>query len=147
MRRMITIQEKILIQSNKEHVWGFTQDFEKRKLWDKSILDYQIVQESPKVIWVKMKGGIKCLLEYKLCDKPNKTSLKMSHTRSLLVKGGGGSWQYTEKKGNIEWVQVNTIELRNRWIFHLFGWLIGKKIQKDTEVAMKRAKLLIEKES
>ena len=145
MRKMITVEGRILINSNKEHVWNFTQDIGNRKLWDNSVIDCQLIQRKPKkVIWVKMKGGIQSFLNYKLCDKPNKTSLKMYNTQSFLVKGGGGSWQYKEKEGKTEWVQTNTIEFKSKLAFLLLGWVIKRIFKKNTDIAMTKAKQLIE---
>jgi len=148
MRKMITIRESILIKACKEEVWDFTQDFGSRKLWDDSIIDFKIVQKKPvKTIWVKMKGGVNTILDYKLCDKANKTSLKMRQTQSILIKGGGGSWKYTEIDGWTKWEQSNTLELKYGYTFLLFGWLIKRKLRANTMSAMKKAKSLIEKKT
>ena len=146
MRKAITIQESISINSNKEEVWNFTQNFENRKLWDKSILEYEVLEKKPtRVIWIKNKGGIRTKLKYKLYDKPHKTSLKMCETQSLLLRGGGGSWKYIEKDGMTEWIQTNTVIIKNDIVFFLLGWLIKKELKKSTKNSMKRAKILIEK--
>ncbi len=145
MRKLITVQSSILIHSPREVVWAFTQDFSKRQLWDQSILDFKVLAKRPeKSIWLRMKGGIQTRLIYKLCDRPNKTSLKMSETKSLLIKGGGGSWKYSEEKGMTTWVQTNSIEFKNATIFLLFGRIMKYLLLKDTQKSMGRAKLLIE---
>ena len=147
MRKIITITESIIINSNKLKVWNFTQDFNKRNLWDKTILEYKIISKKPrKLVWLKMKGGIVTTLKYKLCDKPNKTSLKMHDTKSLLIKGGGGSWKYSEKDGKTIWVQTNSLEIKFEILYFLFGWLIKKELARNTKKAMQNARILIEKE-
>ena len=143
---MITVQKSISITSSKEKVWSFTQDFSNRTLWDHTLIEYKIIQRKPKKsIWIRMKGGIQTTLNYKLCDKANKTSLKMDNTQSLIVKGGGGSWKYTESEGITTWIQTNTIELRHRVVYLIFGPMIKILMEYHTGRAMRRAKSLMEK--
>ncbi|MBO6515592.1 MAG: SRPBCC family protein [Bacteroidia bacterium] len=145
MRKMVTVHESIRIRSSKERVWNFTQNFDNRKVWDKSILAHNVIQKRPsKTIWVKMKGGIQSTLKYKLCDRLNRTSLQMVDTKSLWIKGGGGSWKYAQNGDWTTWEQTNTLELRTPLLYVLLGWFTKQMLKRNTRIGMKRAKTLIE---
>nr|WP_321235300.1 hypothetical protein [uncultured Psychroserpens sp.] len=145
MNKSITIKDAILINAEKSVVWNFTQDFSKRQTWDKSIIDLNILQLKPfKIIELKSVGGIITKLSYKLCRKPDKTTLKMVDTQSLLIKGGGGSWSYFSVNSKTQWTQVNTLIFKNKLLYILFGWFVKAKLKRITKASMLKAKMIIE---
>lgn len=52
------------------------------------------------------------VFEYKLDDRPNKTSLAIQETNSKWIIGGGGAWTYEQKNGGTLWTQTNTLILQ-----------------------------------
>lgn len=142
----ITVKEVILIASSQQATWDFTQNFENRKSWDKSILEFKLLQKRPfKLIWFRAVGGITAKLKYKLCDKPNKTTLKLLDIKSPIIKGGGGSWKYETVNDRTQWTQVNSLTLKNRFWFLVFGGLIKNRLRNSTLKSMRTAKAIIEK--
>ncbi|EDP70732.1 hypothetical protein FBALC1_08233 [Flavobacteriales bacterium ALC-1] len=144
--RTITVKNAIHIKSTKENVWNFTQNFDNRKTWDKSILECQVLQKKPfKLIWIKTIGGIKAKLKYKICDKANKTTLKLIDVKSFIIKSGGGSWKYETENNQTKWTQVNSLVFKNRFWFLVLGSILRKKLEVNTKKSMKIAKTIIEK--
>lgn len=126
-------------------VWDFTQDYDLRADWDKSVKEAKVIKGRPgKIVLIKSFGNQHVLFKYKQEKRPEKTSLAILETNSFWLKGGGGSWIYLPKDGGTNWTQTNTIILRKgmlgafalSFIFQLFKW--------NTERAMKRAKKIIE---
>ena len=147
MKTSITVKHQVIIHADRMNVWSFTQDFSKRQMWDKSILHLEVLQTKPfKRVRLKTKGGVETTLEYKLCRKPEKTSLRMINTKSLLIAGGGGSWTYRDVGGHTEWTQINTLVLRHSSLYLLFGWIIRRQLIQSTMESMQRAGTLIETE-
>lgn len=141
----ITVKEAIIIESTKETVWNFTQNFHKRKSWDKTILDYKILQKKPhKLIWFKAIGGITATLKYKLCDRANKTTLKLIDVKSPLIKGGGGSWKYESMNNKTKWTQVNSLTIKSKFWYIVLGGFLKTMLKFNTKKSMKKAKSLIE---
>ncbi len=142
---VITVKNEVLINSTKENVWNFTQNFDNRKIWDKSILECQVLQKKPfKLIWIKTIGGIKAKLKYKICDKANKTTLKLIDVESFIINGGGGSWKYETENNQTKWTQVNSLVFKNRFWFLLLGSILRIRLNANTKKSMKIAKSLIE---
>ena len=145
MKNIVTTKVSIHILKEPEIVWDFTQSFEKRTLWDKSILRAKVIQELPtRIVDIETRGNVKTKLHYKQESMPHKTSLYMVDTKSLLIKGGGGSWKYERENNGTLWTQTNTLILKNRFVYILFGKLITFLFAKSTEASMKRAKMMIE---
>ena len=142
----ITVKEVIIIESTRQHTWDYTQNFDNRKSWDKTILEFKILQKRPyKLIWFKAVGGITAKLKYKFCDKPNKTTLKLIDVKSPIIKGGGGSWNYETVNNKTKWTQVNSIIIKNKCCFLVFGYIVKKWLTLSTKKSMRTAKILIEK--
>ena len=145
MNTSITIKEVIQIRADQKSVWAFTQDFNNRQKWDSSILELEILQTAPYLlILIKTQGGVRTKLKYKLWRKPSKTSLEMIDTKSLLIKGGGGSWTYSTIDSMTEWTQTNTLVFKNIFLFLFFGWIVKLKLQRSTQNSMLKAKQILE---
>lgn len=143
----ITVQHSIIINRTCEEVFDFTQDFSKRILWDKSIIEYKIVSDLPqRRIFIKSKGGITTVLEYKLFNRPGKTSLRMTEINSSIVTDGGGSWMYEKQSnGSTLWTQTNTLSLKNSLIGKFLKNFVENSLRKNTIKAMQKAKEILEK--
>ena len=145
MKNAITVSQSLTIEAPQETVWSFTQNFDHRPVWDKSILASKMLQKKPfKLVRLKMKGGLQTDLKYKLCRRPLKTSLIMTNTKSVLFSGGGGSWVYKDVGDAVEWIQTNTLIVKYKLVYWCFGKLIKQLMQKQTKIAMHKAKLLVE---
>lgn len=145
MKNTITVKEVIVIDSSKEEAWNYTQNIKERKAWDKTILEYKLLQKRPyKLIGFKAVGGITAKLRYKLCDKPNKTTLKLIEVKSLIIKGGGGSWKYETVNNKTQWTQVNSLVIKNKFWYLIFGSIIEKRLKSNTKESMRMAKIQIE---
>ncbi len=101
--------------------------------WDKSILKAKVVQIKPvRIVDIKARGRLSTKLVYKLEDKPNKTSLAMTETRSVLIKGGGGSWKYEPKGQGTLWTQTNTLILKDGFFYALLRPIITIQLKRNT---------------
>ncbi len=145
MNKTVTVKHEVLIAANKEAVWNFTQDFERRMLWDKTVLGYSILQKKPfKIVRIKTLGFVITDLKYKLCRRFEKTSLQMTNTRSMLFGGGGGSWNYESTDGGTRWTQTNSLTFKNRLLFFFFAGLIKAHLSYSTRKSMKTARQFLE---
>jgi hypothetical protein len=142
----ITVQHSIIINKSCEEVFDYTQDFTKRRLWDKSIVDCKLISETPfRNVFIKVKGGMTANLEYKLYERPHKTSLRMINISSPLVIDGGGSWTYEYQNGGITlWTQINTLSLKTSFIGKMLKSFVEKGLKRNTINSMETAKHILE---
>ena len=145
---MITVRESIVINRKIEEVWDFTQDYNKRPLWDRSVLSANIIKpDSPRMVEVIGRGKWKAVFRYKLERRPFKSSLVMEDVHSKSFAGGGGSWEYESVYGMTRWVQTNTLLLKPGIVSRIFKPLIERAFRRQTIRAMRRAKLAMEDKS
>lgn len=79
----VSVQEKITINAVPEKVWDYTQDWNRRREWDDSVLEVTYQSNEPhKRVKAYFKGGITFDIEYKLNDRPRQTSLVMTNGTS-----------------------------------------------------------------
>ncbi|HHT9112902.1 MAG: SRPBCC family protein [Planctomycetes bacterium] len=87
----ISVTHSIVINQTCETVWDFTQDFSKCTLWDTSMIECKLISESPeRKAAIKAKGGLQAILEYKIFDRPAKTTLRMTDIKAPIIVGDGG---------------------------------------------------------
>lgn len=84
-------------------------------------------------------------LHYKLDERPYKTSLAMFNTQSPFISCGGGYWHYETKDNGTLWTQANSLILKHSLLTALLSPLIKWMLKTNTQKAMLRAKLMIEK--
>jgi len=145
MSSKITVIHSVFIKASPTEVWDFTQDYSQRTKWDKSIIEATVKSEEPKrIVKVYDKRGLSTYLRYRQYDRPNKTSLVMTNTRSSFIKGGGGSWKYLNRDGGTLWTQTNTLILKKNTLLFLLRPFIVLKLKQSTRTAMERAKQIIE---
>jgi hypothetical protein len=142
----ITVTQSILINKPVQEVFDFTQDFSKRMLWDKSIIDCRLISETPfRTAFIKVKGGMTANLEYKLFERPCKTSLRMTNISFSLIVDGGGSWLYQKQAdGATLWTQTNTLSLKNNLITKILMPYIERSLKRNTFESMKSLKKIME---
>ncbi len=141
----VTVKETIYVNASPEIVWDFTQDYEKRTTWDRSIIRATVLQVKPtRIVEIKAKGNLAAKFQYKLEDRPNKTSLAMIDTKSFFIRGGGGSWKYEASDKGTLWTQTNTLQLKSGLLSRLLRPAISYQLKRSTRASMRRAKRIIE---
>src|SRR5687767_11705459 len=114
MALKVTVKNSIRINQPKEVVWAYTQNYDNRAKWDKSIKSSEVLQENPhRIVKVNSTGNINMIFEYKLEDRPNITSLALVSSSSKIIQGGGGSWKYESENNGTLWTQTNTVILKD----------------------------------
>jgi len=140
----IDIEENILIRRPCDAVWDFTQDFSRRNQWDSSVIQAEVIQDTPRR-QVKVIGrGFRCTFEYKAEQRPRHTSVIMRDVASRLVSGGGGSWRYEPRDDGCLWTQTMRIDLKPSWVYRLFARPIGRMMRRQLRKSMQCARNLIE---
>lgn len=141
----IVVQQRIRIEAPPEVVWDFTQDYTRRLQWDPSLLSCEVLEREPRLrVAVRAPGALQCVFEYRLLERPHRTSVAMTEVRSALVAGGGGAWTYRADGGGTWWEVTNSITLKSRLAGLLLGPLIRWQLGRTTRVALQRAKRAIE---
>jgi hypothetical protein len=141
MPTRVTITESLFVRAEPEVVWDFTQDFARRTRWDASVLEAEVLAESPqRRVRIRGVGGLRCVLEYKQFERPQRTSLAMTEiSGSPLIVGGGGSWSYERDGGATRWTQTNTLLLGLGPLGWLAAPLVRWQLQRATRKAMSNA--------
>ena len=145
----VTVQVSVVVRSSPDKVWDYTQDWRRRREWDAAVSEVlKIFPGPPPRICARFAGGAVFNVEYKLYDRPHKTSLVMTpadaRTGAGWLTGGGGSWRYEAGPGSTEWVQTNTLVLRDHWLLRWLRPVISAALRWSTRRAMSRAKRRIE---
>jgi hypothetical protein len=141
----VTVQQTLHISRPIENVWDYTQDWTRRNEWDKSVVEILSIVTVPQTnVRARFRGGMIFDIEYKLNDRPNKTTLAMSSASSKWIIGGGGSWQYTTIENGTKWTQTNSLVLKDHFLTRIFCPLFKYSLRWSTIQAMKRAKKKIE---
>ena len=145
MNTSITFKETIYINQPPEVVWDFTQDYQRRTLWDKSIIEATLIQKGPhRIVAIKAKGMSRMNFQYKLDDRPNGTSLAMTDVDSFFIKGGGGSWQYVPSDHGTNWIRTDTLVLKNIFWIKMIKPLITFQVKRNMKNSMRLAKYMME---
>jgi hypothetical protein len=110
----ITVKDEIFIAAPQEEVWTYTQDWRRRKEWDATVVEAEVIEERPPLVRVRAPLGVRYLARYKLYDPPRKTSVALEESTWGVFSGGGGSWDYTPTEGGTIFAQTNTIQIRSR---------------------------------
>lgn len=141
----IHIRQSLFIRRPPETVWDFTQDYAVRGTWDPSVLHAEVLETVPKrLVRLKMKGRTVAVFQYKLDERPRRTTLAIIEIQSPIFLGGGGSWQYEAQDGGTLWTQSNTLVLKPLpWLVllqPLLKWVFGWQAR----LTMQRAKRRLE---
>ena len=145
-KRKIVIRQSILINQPKEKVWDFTQDYNNRSSWDKTVIKATVLAYEPdRIVEMYMKGGTKMTFVYKLDQRPDKTSLVAKEIYSAILLGAGGSWNYENHNGQTLWTQTNSVELKDSFLLTMISPLVKRYFAWRTKQSMKNAKKILEK--
>jgi hypothetical protein len=144
-RRTISWKVSILIDVPRTEVWDFTQNYDHRMQWEKSVLEVKVIQAiPPREVMLKIKGNATMTFVYKLDNRPNKTTLAIKKIHSPLIEGGGGSWSYEERDGKTLWTQHNTLVFKNKIVVVLLLPLYRWMLKLQTATAMRNVKKILE---
>lgn len=60
-------------------------------VWDTSMIECKLISESSeRKAAIKAKGGLQAILEYKIFDRPAKTTLRMTDIKAPIIVDDGG---------------------------------------------------------
>ena len=142
----IVIRESIFINRPKQSVWDFTQDYALRPLWDKTVLQAQLLQSLPhRIAWLKMKGGGEMKFVYKIDRSPEKASVLATEIVSTIIKEAAGAWQYRDENYGTRWQQTNALVLKNNFFNSLLVPIYKLAIRIQVRNGMKRVKAQLER--
>lgn len=145
-KNQIAIHQSILIHHSREVVWDFTQNYDLRTEWDRSVLQATVMQNSPnRMVKLKMKGNTTVTYLYKLDERPNRTTLAACDITSPFIKNLGGSWTYETHNGQTRWTQKGTIILKDTYLLRVLNPVFRFLFNYRTKIAMRKAKRLLEK--
>ena len=126
-------------------MWDFTQDYTRRAQWDDNVLSAEVLPgEGPLRVRLRLRGGVECVFQYKVLDRPRRTSLAMTEVRSRLLSGGGGAWTYEARDGGTWWTQTNALVLRSGLLALCFGAVARWQLARGTRRAMCAAQRMLE---
>jgi hypothetical protein len=140
----ITVKDEIFIAAPQEEVWTYTQDWRRRKEWDATVVEAEVIEERPPLVRVRAPLGVRYLARYKLYDPPRKTSVALEESTWGVFSGGGGSWDYTPTEGGTIFAQTNTIQIRSRVWSWLLGWAVRLQFRWSTRRGLEKAKRILE---
>ncbi len=145
MSHSITVSESIWLALPPEAVWDYTQNYANRPTWDASVLKAEVLFTDPAPrVRVEMAAGMRCILQYRLYERPRRTSLAMADVESRWFSGGGGSWAYEAKDGGALWTQTNTLVLRDGFVPGLLRPFVAWQLHRSTRQSLRKAKGLME---
>jgi hypothetical protein len=143
----ITVTESIVISASPDAVWDFTQDYDRRNLWDEFVKEARVEQESPRVVWIRS-TGMTCRFRYKLDDRPRKTSLRITDIEpGWGPTGGGGSWVYERDDRGTRWTNTGSLTVSNRLLYWMLKPFLAWYLRRSYRRAMRKAKAMIEGEA
>ncbi len=101
---MPKILQSISISSPPEKIFDFTQDYDKRLIWDTFLKEARLIEgakESAKGVkaWCVAKNGMGMETEYISFNRPKVTAVKMTKG-PFMFKSFAGSWQFETEAPN-----------------------------------------------
>lgn len=149
----ITVKESVFIAARPEVVYDYTQDWTRRTEWDFSVVSADVIQKEPvQIINVRAWGGMRFTAQYKLNDRPHRTSMAMTDLKqggflirfNYLISGGGGSWKYELENGGTRWTQTNTRVIRNQFLYLVLRPFLYWQLRQVTLKGLAQAKTILE---
>ena len=142
--RQITVTESLFVAASPERVWDLTQDYRRRSQWDANVLSAEVLPGAgPPRVRLRLRGGVACVFQYKVFERPLRTSLAMTDVVSPVLAGGGGAWTYAAQDGGTLWTQTNTLVFKNALLGLCFGALARWQLRRGTRTAMRAAQRLL----
>ncbi len=148
--RIIKFTEKILINANTIKVFDFTQDYEKRLIWDTflkkaNLMDgAKLASKGVKANCIA-KNGTGMVTEYVTYNRPKVTAIKMTKG-PYMFQSFLGSWTFKEvSKNKTQVIFLYSFSLR--FPFNLFAIFIKEKLQSSVRQRLIYLKMNIEFEN
>ena len=145
MSDRIAMKQSLFVHRPPDAVWDFSQDYSRRREWDKTIRSAIVLSLDPWRVQVRIAGGTTAVFRYLKLERPAQTIVLMEDVRSPLVSGGGGTWKYEARYGGTWWTQNNSLELKPHWQF--LAPIVRWRLERAMRKAMKKAKTLMETEA
>ena len=130
----IKILQSIVIQSNPEIVFDYTQDYNNRLKWDTFLQEARLINGANKLAkgvkaWCVAYNGMGMETEYVSFNRPKVTAAKMTRG-PYMFKSFAGSWQF-EKQGENSTLVTFTYSFKFRFPYNI-GSIFIKKISTKT---------------
>ncbi len=148
--KSIKFSETILINETQEHVFDFTQDYNKRLKWDTflrkaDLIDGATTAQKGVKAYCVAKNGIGMVTEYVTYNRPKVTAIKMTQG-PFIFNSFLGSWTFKEVSNDkTEVVFLYSFSLR--FPFNLLTKIIKNNLQNNVRQRLFDLKNKIENEN
>lgn len=128
--------EKIIVNSSRESIFDYTQDYANRLKWDTFLKKAELIDGATAAgVGVKAncvaKNGLGMITEYVSFNRPEGTAVKMTKG-PFMFKSFAGSWKFNQLDTNTTEVSfIYSYELR--WPFGLFQRRLISKLQSEVK--------------
>ncbi|WP_299136398.1 hypothetical protein [uncultured Tenacibaculum sp.] len=134
MKLKNTISEKITLDRNIDWLFEFTQDFTKRKKWDKQTLEIGFLDDHIELkkgakVYTKSIEGIRMDTEYLTFDTPNEISIQMLN-KSPVFKNFIGVWNYISIENDKTILKI-TYKFNLRFPYNIISKIVFQKTHKN----------------
>ena len=143
MNLKTTISEDIIINRDIDWLFGFSQNINERRKWDKQTLEINFLDDFTELqkgarVYTKSIEGIRMDTEYLTFESPNEISIKMLN-ESPVFKSFVGSWNYSK-------IENSRTKLKISYQFNLrFPYnLIPKKVSRKIKVNIAKKLCLLD---
>ena len=145
----IRITEKIIINSTREIIFDFTQDYANRLKWDTFLKKAELMDRAMEAgVGVKAdcvaKNGLGMITEYVSLNRPEGTAVKMIKG-PFIFRSFAGSWKFAQiEPEQTEVSFIYSFELR--WQFRIFRNKVNRKLQEEVKQRLLDLKSNIERD-
>lgn len=134
--KAIKFSESIIINSNPEIVFDYTQDYNKRLLWDTFLIRAELIEGATNAgkgvkAYCVAKNGIGMVTEYVSFNRPRVTAIKMT-SGPYMFKSFLGSWTFKQTENNTTEV-IFLYSFQLRFPFNLASFFIKKILQSNVK--------------
>jgi hypothetical protein len=143
-RETVTVTESLAVARPQEVVFDYTQNYGSRSEWDRSVVETQVLGDSPRRIRLRVRGLGSFTVEYRLFRPPERTSAAFVDVTSAWITGGGGSWRYETSGQGTVWTQTNTLELKHPRLLRILAPLFERNLRSSMRRSMADAKRILE---
>jgi ribosome-associated toxin RatA of RatAB toxin-antitoxin module len=138
--------ETIVIHEKAERVFDFTQDYNRRLIWDKflkkaDLIDGAKIADKGVKAYCVSKNGFGMVTEYVTYNRPKVTAIKMTKG-PFLFKSFSGSWSFKENRNDTEVVFLYSFSLR--FPFNLLSKYIKNNLQENVRKRLNDLKRSVE---
>ncbi|MCF6401443.1 SRPBCC family protein [Chitinophaga filiformis] len=146
----VKFAESIIINGSSEHVFDFTQDYNRRLEWDTflktaKLLNGAVVPDKGVAAYCVAKNGLGMVTEYITYNRPKVTAIKMTEG-PFMFKSFLGSWTF--KKVAVDKTEVIFLySFSLRFPFSMLTKCIGHNLRTNVKKRLVDLKMNIENES